>query len=168
MRNCKVCGNLPSKVAVCPGHYRGLLEGPCAYEVPRSVGRQSSEESSQFHEELANWTSAMTEVEEVFTQLLENFDSCPPHSLQQARAVSELWGFYDSNAHELEASAAELGSVSRTRLSTAIGQTAMQRVSTSPSALTFPPQMASPEHANRTCQLSGKQQVHHRRSRSFS
>lgn len=150
------------------GHSRGPLEGSYACDAPRNIGRQSSEESSQFHEELASLTSAMTQVQEVFTQLLENFDACTPHSEQQARAMGELWSFYDSHADELEAGAAELGSVLRTRHLSALGQTAMHRVTTLPAALSFAQQAGSPEHVNMAFEFSGKPQAYHRRSHSFS
>lgn len=156
------------KTGANAGHSRGLLEGSYACDAPRNIGRQSSEESSQFHEELASLTSAMTQVQEVFTQLLENFDACTPHSEQQARAMGELWSFYDSHADELEAGAAELGSVLRTRHLSALGQTAMHRVTTLPAALSFAQQAGSPEHVNRAFEFSGKQQAYHRRSHSFS
>ena len=149
------------------GRSRALLEATCASEVPRNIGRQSSEESSQFHEELANLSSAMTEVQEIFTQLLENFDSCTPHSRQHARAMNELWSFYESHSDELEAGAAELEAVLCTRHSTALGQP-MYRMSTLPSDMTVPQHMDISENPNRQYQFSGKQQTQHCRSRSWT
>ena len=149
------------------GQSRGFLEATCASEVPRNIGRQSSEESSQFHEELANLSSAMTEVQEIFTQLLENFDSCTPHTQKHAKAMHELWSFYESHSDELEAGAAELETVLCTRHLSALGQP-MYRVSTLPSAMPAPQPMDTSDHLTIPYQFSGKQPAQHRRSRSLS
>lgn len=162
------CTSLLSIVALNTGQGRGVLEAPCTYEMPRNIGRQSSEESSQFHEELAALSSAMTEVQEVFTQLLENFDSCAPHSQQQERAMNELWSFYESHSDELEAGAAELETLLCTRHLSALGQNAMHPVSAPPSDVMCPQRTYSSVHQDRQPQLSGKQRAQHRRSRSMS
>lgn len=152
---------------VSAGHPRGVLDSSHGGEFQPYLGRQSSEESSQFHEELASLSSALTEVQETFTQLLENFDSCAPYTSQQARAMNQLWAYYNSHADELEAGAADLESLLSSRHHFALDQNAIHRSSTIPSPLSQ--RNVSLATYNRPNQHFVKQQARrHRRSHSLS
>lgn len=111
------------------------------YGSVTSPGRamQSSHSSLDSDEDHDNGMASLeydtTEVQEIFTELLEIFDASAPSSQQQQRAMNNLWSFYASHADELEACAQGLEAMLCNRHAPAIGQALFPRVSTSPSNL---------------------------------